>query len=164
MQMIKKITLLALVASSVATEFKFIACGKGARDGTCNDGILKVQSVDQPNELRCCSDEQKSGWVKYNDANHECTNWAQSQNLADPPMGETIRVGQSDHHGCVRAATYAEAEQICASHGAYVCTKEQVLGGCSRSKCFQSSSNEANVWKGRSHFLLQILDARTTEN
>jgi len=63
-------------------------------------------------EVRCCSDTQISGWQQRVD----CP-WAES----DAGMG-----------GCHGEKTFAEAEAICASANARLCTAEELVNDCSR--------------------------------
>ena len=63
--------------------------------------------------------------------NNQCNNWHESD-LIDLN-------GNRDQ--CIHAATYAEAQAICAMNSAYVCTRDQVLNGCAEGELYIQIDN-----------------------
>jgi len=121
MKLLLQLVLLALATTPAQSEnHMFLACGRGS-DG-CNGVPLKVAAEYEDHEVRCCRDEAKEGWTNYNKNGITCSNWAESK-LIDL---------NGNANTCIHAATYAEAQQICKLNDSYVCTKEQILKGCTR--------------------------------
>jgi hypothetical protein len=90
------------------------ACGDVNRRRGCSarGHFWDVAKLEEQHEVRCCSDSALSGWRK----NRGCGVWS------DSDMG-----GQ-----CYHSSTYIEASDICARNGGRLCTKEEVLGRCTR--------------------------------
>ncbi|CAJ1959551.1 unnamed protein product [Cylindrotheca closterium] len=106
----------AAVSPAETPEWLWLGCGKGK--GNC--GVYEDFQVEASatHELRCCSSVEVSGWTKQNG----CDIWAQSD-----------LIGEDGRVQCFHDVTYAEALDICALNGGYVCTKDQVDAGCTRS-------------------------------
>ena len=87
-----------------------IVCGAKLGYGTCPE---KVDIVGKSEEyaVRCCSDSLISGWRK----NAQCDVWA-----------------ESELPSCYNAKTFSEAENICSSNNARLCTEQEILDDCSQ--------------------------------
>jgi len=96
---------------------KLVACGSTADE--CVGPAVKGADPGELHEVRCCSDEQKSGWVM--------------NSLCSTTLGRDVW-GQSNGSlgSCHRAKTYAEAEAICIAGGSRLCTSEEVRADCTR--------------------------------
>lgn len=98
---------------------KLVACGSTANE--CVGPAVKGADPGELHEVRCCSDEQKNGWVK----NSLCTS----------TLGRDVW-GQSNGSlgSCHGAKTYAEADAICIAGGSRLCMAEEVRADCTRGK------------------------------
>ena len=94
----------------VAPACHMSSCGKV---GMCTDEVASCDTDDTQHEVRCCSDSAKSRWRNYGGS---CNVWTESDG------------GWSCNHG----ATFGEAEAICASQGARLCTVAEAEGNCLR--------------------------------
>eukprot|EP00568_Trieres_chinensis_P006613 CAMPEP_0183292170 /NCGR_PEP_ID=MMETSP0160_2-20130417/1326_1 /TAXON_ID=2839 ORGANISM="Odontella Sinensis, Strain Grunow 1884" /NCGR_SAMPLE_ID=MMETSP0160_2 /ASSEMBLY_ACC=CAM_ASM_000250 /LENGTH=1110 /DNA_ID=CAMNT_0025453089 /DNA_START=101 /DNA_END=3433 /DNA_ORIENTATION=+ len=86
----------------------YLACGSPT--GDCQ-GEVATAAPSETHEVRCCSDTEKTGWIKKD----SCDVW-----------------GESDLPTCVDDANYAEAVQICADNDARLCTVAELLEGCTK--------------------------------
>ena len=82
-------------------------CG---RMGFCPEGYLRVANELEKHEVRCCSDNEKSGWEKRT----WCDVWSESE----LPQ-------------CYSQKSFLEATTICSNVGARLCTREELEKGCS---------------------------------
>lgn len=92
----------------VPTPAHYLACG--STHTTCSGQVITA-SPDEFHEVRCCSDTEKSGWMKK----PQCNVW-----------------GESDLPTCYHGETYASAVQICADNGARLCTVKELQDECTR--------------------------------
>jgi hypothetical protein len=87
------------------------------------------------NDVRCCSDTEKSGYQQIND----CTVWAQAEfHIADG-------VGV-----CIRDANLQLARETCAEDGARLCTVAEVEGSCTSVGCGSDEAVSNSVWTSES--------------
>jgi len=99
-----------------------IVCGAKKGNGVCPKKV-DIASKTEGYAVRCCSDSLISGWRK----NAQCDVWA-----------------ESDLPSCYNAKTFSEAEGICSSNNARLCTEQEILDDCSQgSGCGHDSSQ---VW------------------
>ena len=94
-----------------------IVCGSTG-SGACNGTPVLEADPNEPHEVRCCSDSSLGN------------GWKQHANCI--AAGFNVW-GESEINGvCNSAKTYAEAVSICASAGARLCSKEELLADCPR--------------------------------
>jgi hypothetical protein len=88
------------------------SCGCSAKSCITKCGGTQTEEVAGSSEkaVRCCSDTKKDGWIK----NSKCSVWSFSG------------IGGK----CDKAATFCEAEDICESVGARLCTVAELEGNC----------------------------------
>jgi hypothetical protein len=128
MKLLLQFALLALTTANVALpalpaqetkaddDWMWLSCGNPGRCGTI--GEFQAQAK-EAHEVRCCSPYPNQGWVMKSG----CSIY-----------GESDLVDTTDNKvKCFHAATYNEAVQICADNDGYVCSKEEVEGGCTKS-------------------------------
>ena len=105
---------------TLTSDAAYLACGNplstGCRNNEGSNQILAYTT--EQHEVRCCSDTSKSGW-RNNDG---CGVWSAS-NLFD--AGSTTK---SCHH----ASRYDQAEAICEANQGRLCTKTEILDGCTQ--------------------------------
>jgi len=85
-----------------------IVCG--SKKGNCPKKV-DIASKTEGYAVRCCSDSLISGWMKH----AQCDVWA-----------------ESDLPSCYNAKTFSEAEGICSSNNARLCTEQEILDDCSQ--------------------------------
>lgn len=92
------------------TSTKFItACGSSK--GNCKDDPTKAEEKDTEHEVRCCSDDLISGFVKKK---------------------PTCPYGSSLSSSCVHGATHDDAIAACANAGARLCTTAELKDDCTK--------------------------------
>jgi len=107
----------------VPEDWLWLSCGRG---GDCGIGFDVQAQAKEKHEVRCCSKKWKQGWLKSKDS---CDVWHESDLLDGNTKIQ-----------CFHRATYAEAQQICAQNGGYVCEKEEVESGCVKgSGCYHDN-------------------------
>ncbi|KAL7528166.1 hypothetical protein ACHAXR_002302 [Thalassiosira sp. AJA248-18] len=99
-----------------------IVCGSSINAG-CASPRVRQASPSGLHEVRCCSDTEKTGWKK----NDNCAVW-----------------GESDVPQCNSSKTLAEAENICLSAGARLCTAEELEADCTKGSGCQF--DKQHVW------------------
>ena len=107
-------------------DYMFLACGSGI-DGQCGGEAVGVAKASESHEVRCCSwVPNRYGWIKGTG----CNNWHDSELIGT--NGDQDRAFNDGESECFHAATYAEAQQICAANSAFICSRAQVLSQCAR--------------------------------
>ena len=92
------------------TKKQWTACGRQYGCGDVGSFLVDTDPATVA-EVRCCSDDYKANWRREG----SCDVWATSKT--------------PECHG---EKTYAEAESICASMDARLCTKEEILMDCTK--------------------------------
>jgi len=93
-----------------------IACGSPGRCNEVDGADELIVDFTELHEVRCCSDTPKAGWVK---------------NSGCDVYGESDLVGLDDAEPvCHHAENYLAAVQICTVNDARLCTKKEILDGC----------------------------------
>ena len=77
-----------------------------------------ISAAKETHEVRCCSDIALSGFTQITG----CDVWGASE-LTGLNGGSAV---------CHHASTHAEASAICAANGARLCTKDELLGKCTK--------------------------------
>lgn len=98
----------------------YLVCGGSHKLAKCGKQTAVALASEQ-HEVRCCRDEALTGWTK----NKRCPYnvWGESVLKAVP---------DAPGNGCYHAETYESASDICEANNGRLCTKEELLGDCSR--------------------------------
>jgi len=102
---------------SPAISAYYLACGVSTGCG----GQTAIAFHQETHEVRCCRDEALSGWSKYSTCPYNV--WGESKLTAMP---------DSPADGCYHAETHLSAAAICAANNGRLCTKEELLGDCTK--------------------------------
>ena len=95
----------------VVTETAEVVCGSSKKLNACGGQSATVPKTDTYN-IRCCSDTEKSGWLKKS----FCDVW-----------------GESDNDGeCFGAGTFDQAVTKCSDNGARLCTYNEIVSHCTQ--------------------------------
>jgi len=95
----------------------YVACGGSHKCGK----ETAVALASEPHEVRCCRDEALAGWSKNSGCPFNV--WGESVLKAMP---------DAPSDGCYHAESYESAVVICEANNGRLCTKEELLGDCSR--------------------------------
>jgi len=99
----------------------YVACGGSHQLAKCGTETA-VALASELHEVRCCRDEALTGWSKH--SNCPFNVWGESVLKAMPG---------APADGCYHAESYESAVVICEANNGRLCTKEELLGDCSRS-------------------------------
>ena len=102
-----------LVWSSTLERSYYVACGKPRKCTDENDGAADMNDL---HAVRCCSDEEISGWIQTCDAV-----WAQYDFSGSD---------DSENELCYDNQTFASAKAICSNYGGRLCTQEELHAEC----------------------------------
>ena len=84
------------------------------RPGRCTSEALACAAPDELHEVRCCSDTEITGWKAPANA---CSVWGESDDT-------------SEGWSCTSNALFSEAQDVCASVGARLCTRQELRDSC----------------------------------
>ena len=98
-------------------DWLYLAYGRGRFEAKA-DIDVKAQAKER-HELRCCSRQEKVGWMK---SSSSCSVWHESDQL----------IGLDGQKQCFHAVNFTEAQEICTHNDAYICSKDEVESGCAR--------------------------------